>query len=126
MIKTHQSIGPGDKAHPPANSVEPFIRADAILGGYDERTLMELHMRLNGLFNKIKKQNKMEKKETKEKDLQDMGKNVWATPTFILIYLSNTINAKAGIPVYSDEPPKTTTSANPTSAQGKPIEMLPS
>jgi hypothetical protein len=102
--KTGQSAGISTntkQTRPPPNSIEPFTKADALLGNFDERTLMELHMRLNGLFNKIKKQNKMEKKETKEKDLADMGKNVWSTPTFILIYLHNTINLKAGIPVYS-------------------------
>jgi hypothetical protein len=41
-----------------------------------------------------------------------MGKYSWATPTFILIYLANTIDTKAPKPVYGDNP-------------AKPIEMLP-
>jgi len=69
-----------------------------------------MHMRLNALFTKIRKQNKI--KETKEKDLSEMGKYTWATPTFILIYLANTIDSKAPKPVYGDNP-------------AKPIEMLP-
>jgi hypothetical protein len=42
-------------------------------------------MQLNGLFNKVKKNTK--NKSDKEKDVSDMGKYVWATPTIILTYL---------------------------------------
>ena len=67
-------------------------------------------MRLNGVFNRVKKQSKI--RETKEKDLQEMGKFVWSTPTFLLIYLANTIEAKAPKPVYG---------ANPN----KPVDFVP-
>jgi hypothetical protein len=49
------------------NTVANYQKADALTGGLDYHFLQELHMRLNNLFSRIKKQSKI--KETKEKDL---------------------------------------------------------
>lgn len=92
------------------NSNTNYFKAEALISAYDEHQLQELHMRLNGVFSRIKKQSKI--RETKEKDLQEMGKFVWSTPTFLLIYLVNTIEAKAPKPVYG---------ANPN----KPVDFVP-
>ena len=61
-------------------------------------------MQLNGLFNKVKKNTK--NKSDKEKDVSDMGKYVWATPTIILTYLQNVIQKKAAKPIFAEDPTK--------------------
>lgn len=86
------------------NSNTHYTKAEVLLNGYDEHTLKELHMRLNGVFSRIKKQSKI--KETKDKDLSEMGKFVWSTPSFLLIYLVNTIRAKSPKPLYGENPSK--------------------
>lgn len=88
------------------NTVAVFQKPDALLGKYDEQAVNELHMRLNALFTKIKKQSPklLKEMESKQKDMTDMGKNVWATPTFVLIYLANAIERFAPKPVYGDNP----------------------
>ena len=67
-------------------------------------------MQLNGLFNKVKKNTK--NKIEKEKDVSEMGKYVWATPTIILTYLSNLIQKKAAKPVFAED-------------STKPIDFIP-
>jgi hypothetical protein len=56
-------------------------------------------MRLNALFLQIRKQNKT----SNIKDIADIGQSIWLTPRFILIYLANTIRARAPKPVYGKD-----------------------
>ena len=49
----HQS--PFNKGDPLGNSIANYTKTEASVGGLDQHTLQELHMRLNSLFSRIKK-----------------------------------------------------------------------